>query len=50
MMAKIGANSSEHSFNSLAGIMSGPVALRGLLFVRSFITPSLLTYILFISG
>ena len=49
-MAKIGASSSAHSFNNRAGIMSGPVALRGLLFCRSFLTPSSLTYMLFMSG
>ena len=49
-MAKIGASSSEDSFNSRAGIMSGPVAFRGLLFCRSFLTPSSLTCMLFMSG
>ena len=39
---RIGANSSAKSFRIRAGIMSGPDALLGLIFLSSFRTPSLL--------
>ena len=39
---RIGANSSAKSFKIRAGIMSGPDALLGLLFLSSYRTPSLL--------
>ena len=39
---KIGANSSAKSYRIRAGIMSGPDALLGLIFLSSLRTPSLL--------
>ena len=46
MVASIGANSSAHSFNNRTGIMSGPEVLRGLVFCRSFLTPSYFTVVI----
>ena len=39
-----GANSSAASLSNLPGMMSGPVALWGLMFFRSFRTPLVLTF------
>ena len=50
MMVNIGDKSPEHSFNNLAGTMSGPEALRGSLFCSSFLTPLSVTVICSMSG
>ena len=42
--ARPGANSSAASFSSLPGMLSGPVALWGLMSFRSFSTPLILTF------
>ena len=42
--ARPGANSSAASFSNLPGMLSGPVALWGLMSFRSFRTPLVLTF------
>ena len=49
-VVRIGASCTEHSFRSLAGIVSGPEALCGLIYCRSCSTPSSAMAIAGISG
>ena len=49
-VVRIGVSCTEHSFRSLAGIVSGPEALCGLICCRSFSTPSSAMAIAGISG
>ena len=50
MMVKIGASSEAQSFKMRAGILSGPVAFLGLVFCKSFRTPSSSMWISSMSG